>query len=618
MCHRHVHSRRRRGMTTEGAIRSSTRTRTVWSAVFLVGASIVLAGPSPVSAAPDSDAPAPEGDELIPDPEPTEDVDETLLETVRVEDLIASWWSGPRAVHHRESGVTLSTGVSSDGTFTLSRHDLRSGAVERITLGRAEPDDHNTPAVTVGPDLPTMVFYSRHGKDRLLRYRTADEPWSISFGPERTVELPGRVTYVQALRGPYLHSVRVLSRVSGSWWLTASNDGGRSWSSQRVFQFPASQSGYVVLRQRSDGSVRFAAAGHPVSSDLRAIWAGTIELDGSIRDQAGGVIASLATGQGLPLDVTVAMAPIHTVPPGHSLRLFDVSPRDGAIDVALADWSLDDHVATYRLVSSSGARTELGGAGEVIGFNLRAHYHGGVAFGDREDAVELILAREHDGMWTVEQWVEGTAGVAWAETLAADPLPLLRPITVLGAGGDINLWHQASHYGDVYTDYRADKIIALGGQSRPHVGAFVPALAAPAPATTQPAPSLAVTGDWNGDGRTTPGTFMDGIWRLQMDTDGPVAEFLYGRPGDVPVTGDWNRDGRTTVGVVRGNEWLLRNANSRGPVSVSFLYGRPGDVPVTGDWNRDGRTTVGVVRGNEWLLRNSNSRGPVSTKWLPS
>jgi hypothetical protein len=555
---------------------------------------------------------------------PAEEIDETLVEEVRIEDLIASWWSGPRAIHQPASGRTLSTGVAADGTFTLTEHDRSSGDVARVALGREEADDHNTPAVLTGPDLPTMVFYARHGKDRFLRMRVADSPWSISLGEERRIELPGRVTYVQAFRGPYRGSVRVLSRVSGAWWMGESLDHGVTWEHRELFRFPQGQSGYVITSQRSDGLVRFAAAGHPVNSDLRAVWAGSVELDGTIRDHRGTVVASLSTGDGLPLDVTTAMPPVYTVPEGHSLRLFDVGVRDGSIDVALADWSLDDHLASYRIVSSTSDAIDLGPAGVVIGFDLATHYHGGIAFGDREDGLELVLSRERDGTWTLEQWWSEPDGELVGRTLFESALALLRPIVAMGASGEVTLLHQAQFYGEVYTDYQADKILLIGEPTRASVTPFEPTSPPPEPS---PAPqpdqdpaavdARVVTGDWNGDGTFTPGWFADGIWHLLLDArTGATTTFRFGATGDVPVTGDWNGDGRTTVGVRREGDWLLRNGNSRGPVSYSFLFGRPSDVPVTGDWNGDGRTTVGVRREGDWLLRNGNSRGPVSYSFL--
>jgi hypothetical protein len=579
---------------------------------------VATSDPDDDGTAGDLDDPDPGEEVELPDPEPTEEVDETVVDKARIEDLIASWWSGPRAVHDASSGITLSTGVSADGTFTLTRHDRVRGEVVRVPLGREEPDDHNTPAVLTGPDLPTMVFYARHGKDRFLRMRIADAPWSISFGAERQVELPGTVTYVQAFRGPHRGSVRVLSRVGGSWWLGVSPDAGETWNHRQLFRFPSGQRGYVVLRQRSDGSVTFAAAGHPTLSDLRAVWAGTLGLDGLLRDHDGRILGDVSSGQGLPVDVPAAMTPIYSVPSGQSLRLFDVGARSGRFEVAIADWSLDDHVATYRVVDTLGGGIDLGPAGQVLGYDPAIHYHGGVAFGDREDGIELFLARERDGTWTVERWFESLGGQTDGETLAAGSNALLRPITASGASGDVILWHEALHYGATYTDYVADKLLVTVASLREPVPAYVPALSAIPAQPEQPPPGpkeIAVAGDWNGDGTSTPGWFADGIWHLLLDArTGATTTFRFGATGDVPVTGDWNGDGRTTVGVRREGDWLLRNGNSRGPVSYSFLFGRPSDVPVTGDWNGDGRTTVGVERDREWLLRDANSRGPVTQR----
>jgi hypothetical protein len=122
-----------------------------------------------------------------------------------------------------------------------------------------------------------------------------------------------------------------------------------------------------------------------------------------------------------------------------------------------------------------------------------------------------------------------------------------------------------------------------------------------------------LTGDWNGDGVSTPGWYHDGrvYLRDSNSTGAPTAEFSYGRAGDVPVVGDWNGDGKDTIGIVRGREWHLRFTNSGGPADASFVYGRltSGDYALAGDWNGDGKDTVGIVRRGEWHLRNALDGG---------
>ena len=117
-----------------------------------------------------------------------------------------------------------------------------------------------------------------------------------------------------------------------------------------------------------------------------------------------------------------------------------------------------------------------------------------------------------------------------------------------------------------------------------------------------------VTGDWNGDGRTTVGFYRPSTstWHLSNNTIGvvDVPPFKYGNSSaTTPVAGDWDGDGTTTVGVYApptgsaSGWWYLSNKNSSAVWDVpAFQWGIVGDQPVTGDWNGDGRTTVGVYR----------------------
>ncbi len=126
-----------------------------------------------------------------------------------------------------------------------------------------------------------------------------------------------------------------------------------------------------------------------------------------------------------------------------------------------------------------------------------------------------------------------------------------------------------------------------------------------------PTGDLAVTGDWDANGSTTPGVVRAGTWYLRNSNTSGVADitFAYGNPDDVPVAGDWDGNGTFTPGVVRDGIWYLRNTNSTGVADITFAYGNPGDVPVAGDWDGTVTATPGVVRDGIWYLRNSNSTG---------
>lgn len=121
-----------------------------------------------------------------------------------------------------------------------------------------------------------------------------------------------------------------------------------------------------------------------------------------------------------------------------------------------------------------------------------------------------------------------------------------------------------------------------------------------------------VPGDWNGDGRSGVGTFLNGVWYLRdAQTPGqPEVAFRYGNPGDHPVVGDWNGDGHDSVGTFRDGVWYLRNSATPGPAEIVIRYGNPGDVTVVGDWNGDGADSVGTWLAGWWYLRDSLSTGP--------
>lgn len=122
--------------------------------------------------------------------------------------------------------------------------------------------------------------------------------------------------------------------------------------------------------------------------------------------------------------------------------------------------------------------------------------------------------------------------------------------------------------------------------------------------------AYALSGDWEDDGRDSPGWWCDGTTRLLL-SNGRVEQFSYGRAGDVPVVADWNADGSDTVSVIRDGTWHLNNALRGGASSKQFAYGRValGDVPITGAWQRAGSSMPGIIRDGDWHLRFTQSGG---------
>jgi serine-aspartate repeat-containing protein C/D/E len=160
-----------------------------------------------------------------------------------------------------------------------------------------------------------------------------------------------------------------------------------------------------------------------------------------------------------------------------------------------------------------------------------------------------------------------------------------------------------------------------------------------------------VVGDFNGDGVSDIGLFVNGQWFLDLNGNGRWDEGdLWAKLGsgeDLPVTGDWDADGKTDIGIygpawprdpwaisrepglpdpanfpstpadvaknmppkpedaTSGGRVLKRTAQGKRRADLIdhvFHYGVPGDAPVTGDWNGDGTRQIGVFRDGEWLL----------------
>ena len=121
-------------------------------------------------------------------------------------------------------------------------------------------------------------------------------------------------------------------------------------------------------------------------------------------------------------------------------------------------------------------------------------------------------------------------------------------------------------------------------------------------------------GDWDGDGRATPGVVRDGR-TVYLQHGGGHLTFGYGLPGDVPFAGDWDGDGIDTVGMWRRGRVYLRHGNGAGSGDTRFEYGLPGDVPLAGDWDGDGVDSVGVYRRGRVYLRHGNGAGSGDTRF---
>lgn len=117
---------------------------------------------------------------------------------------------------------------------------------------------------------------------------------------------------------------------------------------------------------------------------------------------------------------------------------------------------------------------------------------------------------------------------------------------------------------------------------------------------------MPVTGDWNGNGIRSIGTFREGIWEMDINGDGRFDHLdktvRFGQTGDVPVVGDFNGDGIEDIAVYRNGTWII-DSNGNGELDITdrtFELGGVADKPVVGDWDGDGIDEPAIYTEQQW------------------
>jgi protocatechuate 3,4-dioxygenase beta subunit len=90
-------------------------------------------------------------------------------------------------------------------------------------------------------------------------------------------------------------------------------------------------------------------------------------------------------------------------------------------------------------------------------------------------------------------------------------------------------------------------------------------------------------------------------WTLVGAYDQSPQMPLFGREGSVAIAGDFNGDGRSEIGVFCDGEWFV-DLNGNGVWDEGDLWARlgaEGDKPVVGDWDGDGKDDIGIF-GQAW------------------
>lgn len=132
--------------------------------------------------------------------------------------------------------------------------------------------------------------------------------------------------------------------------------------------------------------------------------------------------------------------------------------------------------------------------------------------------------------------------------------------------------------------------------------------------------TIALAGDWDGNGTKTPGLYdpATGAFFLRNANSPGAANLVFtfggGGLGMQPIVGDWDGNDTETVGLYHppSGTFFLRNANASGPADLTFSFGTGGTaVAVVGDWDDTDTDTIGIYAPDTgtFFLRNSNAPG---------
>lgn len=393
-----------------------------------------------------------------------------------------SWFSDPRAVHHRGRHRRTYVGwIDGRGSVVVASMDLDTGARRKAILKREmQRDDHINPSLHVRADGRIMAFYGPHGGPRAkMYYRVTRRPEDItSWGPTHTMSTNSRGTHGFCYSNPLqLGGWTYVFWRGGNLQPTysRSSDGGRTWS--RAREMISAVDGRAT-RPYMRPYVKYATDGGKIHLAFTETNPGT--LDTSIHYAAyrnngyyranGTLIGSASTG---PLRPRAAEKLYDAKRQGGKAWIYDVA-HDGhgrPVVVYAEIRSSSDH--RYHYARWTGRRwldRTL-----VSTSSLRDDYSPGISL-DHDDPSIAYLSRKVAGKREVEIWATADGGQTWAHrpVTRSSTVDNIRPISPrrLPAGEDLEvLWMRGAYpsfttYATTITGTRREVVAAAQEQAR--------------------------------------------------------------------------------------------------------------------------------------------------------
>jgi len=342
--------------------------------------------------------------------------------------------SATLGVHHNNRSYI--GWIDRQGDVKVASYDhatrLRTTVVVRWGL---EIDDHDNPSLHVLPDGRLMVFYSKHGGDRMY-YRISSQPQDVtSWGSERTVP-----TNTSGTRGyTYPNPIQLSGEANrlwlfwrgGNWQPTFSrtDNTGASWSSARTLVNYPNHRPYIKFSSNKTDKIHFAfTQGHPRNINTNIYYA--YYKGGAFYRANGTRIKSISS---LPISPSEADKVYDTNSKSwiHDIA-FDSAGRPVLVFAAFAAES-DHHYRYARWTGSAWKWYRITPAGGSISDRREPHYSGGITL-DHENPSVVYLSREVSGRHEVETWRTPDGGSSWTResVTSGSSTENVRPISPRG------------------------------------------------------------------------------------------------------------------------------------------------------------------------------------------